>query len=290
MKGAFIPGVAHRRNPRETFRVAVLLGTTVILTMVLIFPVYWMVRISLSPQEKLFSLPPEFVLTSFNWSGYQNFFARSTFLRFYANSILVGVGTIVLSLFAGTLAGYSFSRFNYRGRKFLMMVTLSAQMFPWALLLISLYIFYIQFNLLNTYQGLILAHSTFALPLTIWIIKGYFDSIPRELEQAAAIDGCGKIGTLTRIILPLATPGIVAAGIYIFLFSWNDFLFGLTLTTNERMRTLSPGISMQFIGEFEFLWVEMMSSSVMIAIPIVLLFLIFQKYFIEGLTAGAVKG
>ena len=172
----------------------------------------------------------------------------------------------------------------------MMVITLMAQMFPWALLLISLYISYIKIGLLNNYLGLILAHSTFALPLTIWIIKGYFDSIPRELEQAAKIDGCSQVQSLVKIILPLARPGITAAGIYIFLFSWNDFLFGLTLTTQDTMRILSPGISMQFIGEFEFLWVEMMSSSVLITIPIVMLFLMFQKYFIQGLTAGAVKG
>jgi len=247
-------------------------------------------RISVSPQDKLFTLPPDLVITDFNWEGYRSFFNRPIFLRFYSNSIIVGFGTVVLSLFAGTCAGYSFSRFRYRGRKVIMVITLTAQMFPWALLLISLYISYIKIGLLNTYIGLIIAHSTFALPLTIWIIKGYFDSIPNELEQAAAIDGCSRAKTLTKIILPLARPGITAAGIYIFLFSWNDFLFGLTLTTKDTMRIISPGISMQFIGEFEFLWIDMMSSSVLITIPIVLLFLVFQKHFIQGLTAGAVKG
>ena len=269
---------------------SIILVSAVLLTVILVFPIYWMMRISVSPQDKLFSMPPEIVLTEFNWEGYRKFFSRFIFLRFYLNSIIVGFGTVCLSLFAGTCAGYSFSRFRYRGRKLMMVITLMAQMFPWALLLISLYISYIKIGLLNNYLGLILAHSTFALPLTIWIIKGYFDSIPRELEQAAKIDGCSQVQSLVKIILPLARPGITAAGIYIFLFSWNDFLFGLTLTTQDTMRILSPGISMQFIGEFEFLWVEMMSSSVLITIPIVMLFLMFQKYFIQGLTAGAVKG
>lgn len=171
-----------------------------------------------------------------------------------------------------------------------MVITLSAQMFPWALLLISLYIFYIKFRLLNTYFGLILAHTTFALPLTIWIIKGYFDTIPKELEESAYIDGCSRMRALVQVILPLAKPGVTAAGIYIFLFSWNDFLFGLTLTTQDTMRILSPGIVLQFVGEFEYRWVEMMASSLVVTLPIVILFLFFQKYFIQGLTAGAVKG
>jgi multiple sugar transport system permease protein len=275
---------------REERRRLILFFITLLASCILLFPIYWMVRISVSPQDKLFAMPPDLIITRINWEGYQSFFTRPIFLRFYLNSIIVAVGTVLLSLFAGTCAGYSFSRFRYKGRKMLMVITLSAQMFPWALLLISLYISYIYLGLLNTYLGLILSHSTFALPLTIWIIKGYFDSIPMELEQSAAIDGCSRTQALIKIILPLAKPGITAAGIYIFLFSWNDFLFGLTLTTKDTMRILSPGISMQFIGEFEFLWIDMMSSSVLITIPIVMLFLIFQKYFIQGLTAGAVKG
>jgi multiple sugar transport system permease protein len=263
---------------------------TLALVMVLVFPLAWMVRISLSPKEGLFVLPIKLLPSSINLSGYIGFFSRPLFLRFYLNSMLVATGTVATSLFAGTLAGYSFARFSFKGRNALMMITLSAQMFPWALLLISLYIFYINVNLFNSLFGLVLAHSTFALPLTIWILKGYFSSIPKDLEQAAAIDGCGKVETLVRIILPLARPGIAAAGIYIFLFSWNDFLFGLTLTTDDFKRTLSPGISMQFIGEFEFLWIDMMAASVLVTLPILVLFIIFQRQFIQGLTAGAVKG
>lgn len=263
---------------------------TIFLVVCLIFPLLWMVRISISSKAGLFDLPLKILPPSINLSGYSQFFSRPVFIQFYINSLVVAAGTVVTSLFAGTLAGYSFARFKYKGRNVLMIVTLSAQMFPWALLLISLYMLYVDLSLLNTRIGLILAHSTFALPLTIWILKGYFNSIPRDLEQAAAIDGCGKLSTLSRIILPLARPGIAAAGIYIFLFSWNDFLFGLTLTTDDMMRTLSPGISMQFIGEFEFLWIDMMSSSVLVTLPILVLFIIFQRQFIQGLTAGAVKG
>lgn len=262
---------------------------TCALVCVLLFPIYWMLRISLTPRADLFVLPPVRILGNLNLDGYAGLLTRTNFLRYYLNSLIVAVGTVGLSLVAGVLSAYSFSRFEYRGRKSLMVVALSAQMFPWALLLISVYIFFSRLRLLDTYFGLILAHTTFALPLTIWITKSYFDTIPRELEESAFIDGCGRMRALAAIIMPVSYPGIVAAAIYVFIFSWNDFLFGLTLTSKDRMRILAPGIAISFIGEFEYRWVEMMSTSIAITIPIVLLFLLLQRYFIEGLTAGALK-
>ena len=202
----------------------------------------------------------------------------------------MALGTVVICLIAGMLAAYSFSRFEYFGRNTLMVGTLSAQMFPWALLLISLYIFLGKLRLVNSYLGLILAHSIFALPLTIWIIKGYFDTVPQELEDAAIVDGCSPMQTLLKIMIPVCYPGILAAGIYVFIFSWNDFIFGLTLTSQENMRTLGPGIALTFIGEHAYAWVDMMASSILVSLPTIIVFLLLQKFFIQGLTAGAVKG
>ncbi len=262
----------------------------VILGCFLLFPIFWMVKISFSPQGELFSMPPKWISDSINLEGYKAFWFRTTFLRFYVNSIIVALGTVIICLFAGILAAYSFSCFLYSGRNTLMLTTLSAQMFPWALLLISLYIFLGNLGLVNTYLGLILAHSIFALPLTIWIIKGYFDTVPKELMDAAIVDGCGPMQILVRIIIPVSYPGILAAGIYVFIFSWNDFIFGLTLTSQENMRTLGPGIAMTFIGEHAYAWVDMMASSILVSLPTVIVFLLLQRFFIEGLTSGAVKG
>ena len=266
-----------------------LLVLTLALVLVLFSPIIWMVRISLTPKPNLFILPPRPLLKNLNFEGYRGLLERTNFLRYYLNSIIVAVGTVAVSLVAGMLAAYSFSRFDYRGKKTLMVVALSSQMFPWAMLLISVYIFFIKLHLLDSYFGLILAHTTFALPLTIWITKSYFDSIPREMEESAFLDGCSRMRTLTKIIVPVSYPGILAAGIYVFIFSWNDFLFGLTLTSKDKMRILAPGISLSFIGEYEYRWIEMMSTSIAISIPVVILFLLLQRYFIEGLTAGALK-
>jgi multiple sugar transport system permease protein len=260
-----------------------------ILVIILLFPLFWMVRISISPRAELFLVPPKWLPGSINPQGYRSILAEGNFLRYYLNSMIVALATVCICLFAGILAAYSFSRFEYPLRKSLMVVTLSAQMFPWALLIISLYIFFLKLRLLNTYWALILAHTTFALPLTLWIIKSYFDTIPRELEESAYMDGCMRTRALLKIIVPLSSPGILAAAIYIFIFSWNDFLFGLTLTSSDNMRILAPGIALAFIGEYEYRWIEMMASSIAVMLPIVIAFLFLQRYFIEGLTAGALK-
>jgi len=276
--------VARHRLTRWVFFLVALL-----LVIILLFPLFWMLRISISPRPELFVIPPKWLPERINPQGYQSILAEGNFLRYYLNSIIVALSTVLICLFAGILAAYSFSRFEYPARKTLMVITLSAQMFPWALLIISLYIFFLKLRLLNTYWALILAHTTFALPLTLWIVKGYFDTIPRELEESAYMDGCMRTRALLAIIVPLSSPGILAAAIYIFIFSWNDFLFGLTLTSSDKMRILAPGIALAFIGQYEYRWIEMMASSIAVILPIVIAFLFLQRYFIEGLTAGAIK-
>ena len=259
-----------------------------VFTFIFLFPIFWMIRMAITPAADLFEIPPKWIPDTLNWEGF-SYFAERNFIRYFYNSLIVSFATVLVCLFAGILSAYSFSRFNYRGRRALMVIALSAQMFPWTLLIITLYIFFIKVRLLNTYFGVVLAHTTFALPLTIWIIKSYFDTIPRELEESAYIDGCGLIGTLVKIILPLSYPGILAAAIYVFIFSWNDFLFGLTLTSKNDMRILAPGIAISFIGEFDYRWVEMMACSIIVTLPVAIMFLLLQRYFIQGLTAGALK-
>jgi multiple sugar transport system permease protein len=261
---------------------------TLLFTFVFLFPVFWMMRMSITPTEDLFKIPPKWIPDTLNLEGFK-YFAHKNFQRFFYNSLIVSFSTVIVCIFSGVLSAYSFSRFDYRGRRTLMVITLSAQMFPWTLLIITLYIFFIKVRLLDTYFGIVLAHTTFALPLTIWIIKSYFDTIPKELEESAYIDGCGLVGALVKIILPLSYPGILAAAIYVFIFSWNDFLFGLTLASKNNMRILAPGIAISFIGEFEYRWVEMMACSIIVTLPVAILFLLLQRYFIQGLTAGALK-
>ena len=234
-------------------------------------------------------LPLSFIPKNVTFSHFEGIIGDGKFTVFYKNNIIVAGVTTIVSLTLATFAAYSFSRYKFRGSGTLMMLFLSVQMFPAMTLLIALYNMYFKLGLLNTYTALVLACSTNALPMSVWILKGFFDTIPKSLEEAAYIDGCSKFGTLVRIIFPLVRPGIFAVGLYAFLISWEDFLWGLTLANKTSMRTLASGIAMTYLGEYTYDWGRVMAAAVGAALPIVIVFIFLQKHLIAGLTAGAVK-
>jgi multiple sugar transport system permease protein len=262
----------------------------ILLTLAL-FPIYWIAIGSLRDNSTITSLPPQIFPTSdLRFDNYERVLTRTNFLTYYWNSIVVSGTTIVLSIVISVLAAYSFSRYRFIGRGLAMNGILSAQMFPLVAILISLFSFFSSLNLVNNLFGLVLAHLTVALPFSIWFLKAFFDSIPRELEEAAYIDGAGRMRTLIQVILPLARPGILAVTIYTFLMSWDDFLFALILITRDELRTLPVGIAVSFLGEFEYDWSGMMTVSVISSLPILLVFVFLNRYMVDGLTRGAVKG
>ncbi len=265
------------------------------LTLFTLFPLFWMVSSALKPVDDLFIIPPQWIperptLAAMDSVLTGDLGRSSLFPDYFKNSFIVTVGTTVLALVVATLAAYALSRYPFKGSNKLMLSILSLQMFPQAMLLISFYIIFLQLSLLNTYQGLILANATFAVPFSIWMLKGFFDTVPREIEEAALIDGCTRFSVLPRIVLPLITPGLLAAGVYTFLIAWDEYLFAATLMVQPEMRTLPPGIIQSFVGQFYLNWPNVMAASVLITIPVTLLFVFFQKYLVQGLTAGAVKG
>jgi multiple sugar transport system permease protein len=258
---------------------------------VMLFPIYWIVLGSLRTNSEITAMPPR-ILPSVNldFSNYSRVVGQTEFLTYYKNSLIVSGSTIVLCIVMGVMAGYSFSRYRFLGRQVAMTGILSVQMFPLVAILISLFEFFRGYGLINSLTGLVLAHLTICLPFAIWFLKAFFDGIPRELEEAAYIDGAGRNRTLFQIIMPLARPGILAVGIYAFLMSWDDFLMALILTTRDEMRTLPVGIAISFIGEFEYDWSGMMSASMIASLPILILFIFLSRYMVEGLTQGALKG
>jgi multiple sugar transport system permease protein len=254
-----------------------------------------MISSALKPVDDLFVIPPQWIperptLAAMDSVIYGEMGRSSLFPDYFRNSVIVTVGTTVLALVVSTLAAYALSRYPFRGSNKLMLSILSLQMFPQAMLLISFYVIFLQFRLLNTYQGLVLANATFAIPFSIWMLKGFFDTVPKEVEEAAMIDGCTRFSVLPRIVLPMVTPGLLAAGVYTFLIAWDEYLFASTLMVQPEMRTLPPGIIQSFVGQFYLNWPNVMAASVLITIPVTLLFVFFQKYLVQGLTAGAVKG
>jgi multiple sugar transport system permease protein len=258
--------------------------------LIFLFPVYWMVHSSFRRNSELTVLPPNFSLIGATLENYQRILSNVAYLTYYKNSFIVAGATVAICLPVAILAGYAFSRYRFPGRGLLMTGVLSVQMFPIVAILIALYTFYARLSLLNTYHGLILANVTFALPFSIWFMKSYFDTIPRSLEEAAYIDGCGRLRTLFQIVVPLTRPGLLAVGVYAFLLSWDDFLFALTLITREELRTLPVGIALSFVGEFLYDWSGMMTISVIASLPVLVLFVALQRHMIAGLTAGSVKG
>lgn len=261
----------------------------VVLLFLFVFPIYWMFIGSLKDNSVLMRLPPQFYPTFSTLESYQAIFTNSKYMRYIGNSLIVAMITVVIDLLFAAFAGYSLSRFRYPGRKAIMTVTLSAQVFPTIVILISLYEFFSKFKLMNTYYGLALADVAMSLPLSVWMLKSFCDSVPRTLDEAARVDGCGRFMTMIRIVAPLLKPGLLAVGIYAFLMSWDDYMLGLVIMTKTPLKTLPVGISESFLGEFGFDYAGMMTISVVASLPVLLLFLVFQKYMVAGLTSGAVK-
>ncbi len=253
------------------------------------FPIYWMLVTSLTPNQTVFAFPPRFFPTDITIEHYLNFMQNPRLLNYLINSIIVATATAIGSIFVSAYAAYSFSKFRYRGRQGLMVLVLSAQMFPQSLLLITLYLMFSALGLLNSYLALILSFTTFTLPLCIWMLKSYLDKIPNDLIEAAKVDGASQMMIIHRVVLPLAKPALVSTGLFAFIRGWNDFVYALTLAGPEK-QTLPPGMVLMYIGEFQAAWADMMAAALIVSLPVAIAFMVVQRHIVEGLTAGAVKG
>jgi multiple sugar transport system permease protein len=289
-----LTGRKNRKAPNNSKLTSLLLRYALLIALLVIalFPIYWMFVSSFRPNSALTKLPPKFLPfdAEATLENYGRILSTDKYLIYYFNSVVVALATVLVCLVVAVLAGYALSRYNFRGKSLLMTAILSVQMFPLVAILISLFTFYLDLKLTNTYQGLILADTSIALPFSIWFMKSFFDTIPSSLDEAATIDGCGRFRTIFQIIVPLSKPGLLAVGIYTFLLAWDDFIFALTLNNKEELRTLPVGIANSFAGEFLFDWSGMMTISVVASGPVLLLFIFLQRYMIAGLTQGSVKG
>lgn len=283
----------NTRVAHHTRRISKLLryGVLALVLIVMLFPVYWMAVSSLLPSAHIMRIPPTLTLTGeSSFDNYVKVFSKPEYVRYFLNSFITSGGTVLLVLLIALPAGFSFSRYKFKGKNIILTTIMSVQMFPIVVILISLYGFYMRWNMLDTYIGVILADTTFALPLAITLMRSFFDTLPRSLDESARIDGAGRIRTMVTILIPLTLPGLVAVGIYTFLNAWDDFLMALTIMNSNSMKTLTVGLAQSFLGEYAHDYGALMAFSMAGSIPIVLLFVFFQKYMISGLTAGAVKG
>ena len=274
---------------KSPLRRAALYGAIIILLILFIFPIYWMFIASLKENDVLMRTPPQLYPTFSTFQNYLTMFTNAKYLNYIKNSLIVACGTVLVDLVLATFAGYALSRYQFPGRKTIMTSILSAQVFPVVVIIISIYGFFTKLHLMNTYIGLILADVAMSLPLSVWMLKSFCDGVPRSLDEAAKIDGCSRFMTMVRVAVPLMKPGMLAVGIYSFLMSWDDYLISLIIMSKTSMKTLPVGIAETFLGEFGFDYAGMMTISVIASLPVLLLFLIFQKYMVAGLTGGAIK-
>lgn len=251
-------------------------------------PFAWQIVTALKPAGQLATLPP-LLPEPPTWQHFAAVLASPGFLRVVANSVFVAVATVLVAFLLGIPASYALAKLNLAGRNLILAATLCLSMFPPVANVGPLYLLSIAVGIRDSVFAVVMAHSVFAMPFTIWTLTSFFQDIPNDLYRAARVDGCSHLGILRHVVLPLAAPGLLSVGLLVFIFSWNEFLYALTLTASEQSRTLPVAIAL-FPGLHEIPWGEIAAAAVLATLPTVALMLIFQRRIVSGLTAGAVKG
>ena len=250
-----------------------------------LIPIVWIFDIALSPGNALGGE----IGDSFSTEHFSKILEGDSFWIWFRNSLIVSIGTSLLGLVIAIPAGYAFSRYKFTGRDVSMFAFLLVQMFPGIIILVPYFLVMKTLGLLNSHLGLILAYCVTALPLCVWMLKGFFDTVPRELEEAATLDGCNQFQVFTKVVLPLSLPAVAVTALFSFLAAWNEFLLALTFNTSNDMYTLPVGLA-SLISSTGQAWGDFAAASILVSLPVALLFLFFQKFLIEGLAAGGVKG
>ena len=256
---------------------------------VFIFPLYWMIVTALKTQLEIFQIPTPLWPENLTFKAFTDQLSSSgETLRGFKNSLIIALGATTISTVLSIPAAYGLARFRFKMRKFMVLFFLMTQMLPSTLILTSLYIMFSRMGILNTYLAPILADATLGIPFSIIILRTYFISIPKELDEAAKIDGCSHLTSFVRIMLPIAKPGIVVAAVFSFVYAWGDLIYGITFITNPNMRPITSSIY-NYVQQYQTLWNSVMAFGIIAITPVVLIFIFMQKYIVSGLTNGAVK-
>ncbi|MCC6494976.1 MAG: carbohydrate ABC transporter permease [Propionibacteriaceae bacterium] len=253
------------------------------------FPLVWMGSSSLKPSDELFKTPPSILPNVPTLKWYAEAFGDSEALRYSLNSLVIATATTLLCVVLGTLGAYGLARFEYRGRKAIIAGILMAYCIPPIMLMTPLYRLIAGAGLNSSYLGVIVGHFTITFPFCLWLLISFFEKIPKEIEESASVDGASIFTIFFRIDLPLCMPGILSAGIMVFILSWNEYLLASVLVSSDTMKTLTVGLA-NYISSTEINWGAVMAIGTATTIPIIILFTAVQKYFVEGMTAGSVKG
>jgi multiple sugar transport system permease protein len=253
---------------------------------VICFPLAWMFSVSVRPNVEVMKIPPAWIPEVFTLEAYEKIFTSPRYLRVFVNSMSIALAVTCVALFLGSMAAYALARFRFIGYRSVMMFLITTQMFPLVLLCIPYFQTFVFLGLYDTLTALIVVYLTFTLPFCILMLRSYFINIPRDIEEAATVDGCSRVGAIFRMLVPLSWPAFIGAGLYTFLLAWNEFLFAVVLIESWSKRVLTMAIY-SLLAEFVTDWNTMMAFSVLASLPLVVAFIFLQKYMVQGMTAGA---
>jgi ABC-type glycerol-3-phosphate transport system permease component len=279
---------AFRRRRREVSRQLWVVGLTILSAVVILVPVAWMVSAAVRPIKEVLNYPPVLWPREFTLAYFAKILNNPTYKSYFTNSLELSSGALCVSLLFGALAAYGFSRFRLPGGQAMLMAILSLLMLPRVVLIIPYFRLAHVVHLYDTVPGLIVANTAFLLPLSTWLIKAYLDSIPLELDEAAMIDGCTRLQTLAKVVAPLAVPGVIGVAAFIFIGAWNEYLLAVSLTETTHSQTLTVGMA-SFFGEYVRDWNGIMALTTMSSLPLVVIFVLLQRWVVAGLGSGAIK-
>lgn len=279
--------MANKKNNQLVTRIASY-GVLLTMTFLIIVPVLWMISTSLKSEDAIWDTPIEVIPSQPTLHNFKNLWSTHPFLNYLENSLIVVCTSTLISVAISTFAGYGISRFKFRGRGVYMAFLLATQLFPSIMLLIPYYKIFMTLGLIDNITALVITYVSFTIPFCTWMMRGYFAGISKDLDQAASIDGAGRIRVFSSVILPIAWPGVAATAIYAFIAGWNEYLFAMAFINTDTHKTVSLGIG-QLIGEYRILWGELMAGALYALIPMAVIFIFFNRYLVSGLSAGAVK-
>jgi len=276
------------RGRKNQFRYFPLSSLVAVITLLILFPAVFAVFTSFKPIREIFTYPPSILPQSWTVKPYISIFSQEKYLHYFFNGYFISISSTFLCVILGALAGYGFSRFKLPAKHLFMLGILAMQMFPGAVLMVPYFNLSRKLGLYNTYLVLVMIDTTFSLPLVIWLLKSYFDSIPVAIEEAALIDGCSRVKVLLLIVMPLARAGIIATGVLAFIRAWNEFLFALILTKGPERAPISVGLA-ELFGQYSIEWNGIMAITTLAVLPLLVVFIFVQRYVIAGITSGAIK-
>ena len=260
------------------------------IVIVVAFPLIWTIVTSLKPQTELFRIPPSLLPGEITFEHYRKLLFETKFLGYLGNSVIVSVCTTAVVVAIGVLGAHSLVRFSYPGRERLAQLVLFTYLLPSVVLILPLYLMLVEFRIANTLFSLAVAYTTFALPFALWLLRSFMAGIPQDLEAAAMVDGASRMGAFVDVILPQALPGIISTAVFTFILAWNEYLFALVLVNTDTARTLTTGVITMLVTSFHIEWSMLMAASVMMSVPVLIVFAFLQKHLTRGFGAGAVKG